>query len=155
MLNGCSVRVGELFREAIRANAAALTRTLHRRSFEADGRERLIEVKTTNGWERTPFHITRSELEVRFRMLLEEAGPEAVLLSTLVVRREERRAGWGKRLLGALIAAFPGRGWYVPAVVPEDPAGAFLEGSGWERERLNQLEMRLRLAPFGPKAPVS
>ncbi|MDR2857309.1 MAG: DUF3883 domain-containing protein [Novosphingobium sp.] len=31
-------------------------------SFEPDGRERLIEVKTTNGWERTPFHITRNEL---------------------------------------------------------------------------------------------
>lgn len=30
-------------------------------SFEHDGRERLIEVKTTNGWERTPFHVTRSE----------------------------------------------------------------------------------------------
>lgn len=28
-------------------------------SFEPDGRERLIEVKTTNGWERTPFHISR------------------------------------------------------------------------------------------------
>ena len=27
-------------------------------SFEADGRPRLIEVKTTTGWERTPFHIT-------------------------------------------------------------------------------------------------
>jgi hypothetical protein len=34
------------------------------RSFEADGRERLIEVKTTNGWERTPFHISRNELAV-------------------------------------------------------------------------------------------
>jgi hypothetical protein len=33
-------------------------------SFEPDGRERLIEVKTTNGWERTPFHITRNELAV-------------------------------------------------------------------------------------------
>jgi hypothetical protein len=32
------------------------------RSFEPDGRERLIEVKTTNGWERTPFHISRNEL---------------------------------------------------------------------------------------------
>ena len=31
-------------------------------SFEPDGRPRLIEVKTTNGWERTPFHITRNEL---------------------------------------------------------------------------------------------
>ncbi|BBK36688.1 hypothetical protein STAQ_17660 [Allostella sp. ATCC 35155] len=34
------------------------------RSFDGDGRDRLIEVKTTNGWERTPFHITRNELAV-------------------------------------------------------------------------------------------
>ncbi len=33
-------------------------------SFEADGRPRLIEVKTTNGWERTPFHISGNELAV-------------------------------------------------------------------------------------------
>lgn len=33
-------------------------------SFLPDGRERLIEVKTTNGWERTPFHISRNELSV-------------------------------------------------------------------------------------------
>jgi Domain of unknown function (DUF3883) len=33
-------------------------------SYEPDGRPRLIEVKTTNGWERTPFHITRTELAV-------------------------------------------------------------------------------------------
>lgn len=33
-------------------------------SFEPDGREKLIEVKTTNGWERTPFHITRNEVAV-------------------------------------------------------------------------------------------
>lgn len=33
-------------------------------SFAPDGRQRLIEVKTTNGWERTPFHITRNELAV-------------------------------------------------------------------------------------------
>jgi len=33
-------------------------------SFETDGNRRLIEVKTTNGWERTPFHITRNELAV-------------------------------------------------------------------------------------------
>jgi len=34
------------------------------RSFDLDGSNRLIEVKTTNGWERTPFHITRNELAV-------------------------------------------------------------------------------------------
>lgn len=33
-------------------------------SFAPDGRSRLIEVKTTNGWERTPFLITRNELAV-------------------------------------------------------------------------------------------
>jgi hypothetical protein len=33
-------------------------------SFEPEGRRRLIEVKTTNGWERSPFHITRNELDV-------------------------------------------------------------------------------------------
>lgn len=33
-------------------------------SFTPDGQPRLIEVKTTNGWERTPFHISRNELAV-------------------------------------------------------------------------------------------
>lgn len=33
-------------------------------SFEPSGCERLIEVKTTNGWDRTPFHITRNEIAV-------------------------------------------------------------------------------------------
>lgn len=33
-------------------------------SYAPDGRRRLIEVKTTNGWERTPFHITRNELAI-------------------------------------------------------------------------------------------
>lgn len=33
-------------------------------SYLPDGRERLIEVKTTNGWERTPFHISANELAV-------------------------------------------------------------------------------------------
>lgn len=33
-------------------------------SFGLDGRSRLIEVKTTNGWERTPFYISQNELAV-------------------------------------------------------------------------------------------
>ena len=36
-------------------------------SFSTEGRDRLIEVKTTNGWERTPFFITRNELAVAER----------------------------------------------------------------------------------------
>lgn len=33
-------------------------------NFAPDGLPRLIEVKLTNGWKRTPFHITRNELAV-------------------------------------------------------------------------------------------
>lgn len=33
-------------------------------SFRHDGRDRLMEVKTTNGWERTPFYLTPNEVEV-------------------------------------------------------------------------------------------
>ena len=36
-------------------------------SFSARGKSRLIEVKTTNGWERTPFYMTRNELAVADR----------------------------------------------------------------------------------------
>lgn len=56
-------------------------------SFDTAGRDWLIEVKTTNGWERTPFHITRNELAVA----------------------EERRGDWHLvRLCGRNIFA-PGR----------------------------------------------
>lgn len=33
-------------------------------SFGTEGRDRLVEVKTTNGWDRTPFHVSRNELAV-------------------------------------------------------------------------------------------
>jgi hypothetical protein len=33
-------------------------------SFTPEGRPRLVEVKTTNGWERSAFHISRNELAV-------------------------------------------------------------------------------------------
>ncbi len=44
-------------------------------SFTPPGRPRLIEVKTTNGWERTPFNLTRNELAVS-----RERGPDWCLL---------------------------------------------------------------------------
>ena len=33
-------------------------------SFNPEGGSRLLEVKTTRGWDRTPFHISRNELDV-------------------------------------------------------------------------------------------
>ena len=54
-------------------------------SFAPDGRSRLIEVKTTNGWERTPFYISRNELEVA-----EERRAEWVLFRLWNFSREPR-----------------------------------------------------------------
>ena len=54
-------------------------------SFERDGRSRLIEVKTTNGWDRTPFHITRNELAVA-----EERRAEWCLFSLWNFSREPK-----------------------------------------------------------------
>ena len=54
-------------------------------SFAPDGRPRLIEVKTTNGWERTPFYISRNELEVA-----EERRAEWVLFRLWNFSREPR-----------------------------------------------------------------
>lgn len=36
----------------------------HISSFAPNGRPRLIEVKTTNGWERSPFYISQNEIDV-------------------------------------------------------------------------------------------
>lgn len=74
-------------------------------------------------------------------------NPDAdpVPLTALVVPRAHRRQGWGSRLVRALTAAFPGRAWVVPPVVPEDMVPSFFLGLGWERHFLSQLEMRLDL----------
>lgn len=54
-------------------------------SYQPDGRERLIEVKTTNGWERTPFHISANELAVS-----EERRSEWTLLRLWNFSREPK-----------------------------------------------------------------
>jgi hypothetical protein len=54
-------------------------------SFRPDGQTRLIEVKTTNGWERTPFYISRNELSVA-----EERRPEWCLFRLWNFSREPR-----------------------------------------------------------------
>ena len=54
-------------------------------SFSPEGQNRLIEVKTTNGWERTPFHISRNELAVA-----EERSREWCLMRLWNFAREPR-----------------------------------------------------------------
>lgn len=54
-------------------------------SFWPDGRERFVEVKTTNGWERTPFYITKNELDIA-----EELGSQWCLFRLWNFSREPR-----------------------------------------------------------------
>ena len=54
-------------------------------SFSPDGKQRLIEVKTTNGWERTPFFLSRNELAVA-----EERRSEWCLFRLYSFSRNER-----------------------------------------------------------------
>lgn len=54
-------------------------------SFAPDGRSKLIEVKTTNGWERTPFYISQNEL-----LVAEERHSEWCLLRLWNFSREPK-----------------------------------------------------------------
>ncbi|ACI99847.1 GNAT family N-acetyltransferase [Rhodospirillum centenum] len=77
--------------------------------------------------------------------LLRDPGTEAMLLTALFVPPDRRGLGLGRRLLAALAAAYPGRPWLIPQIVPEGPLDAFLLATGWTRQALNQFDMRLDL----------
>ncbi|HSK77001.1 MAG TPA: GNAT family N-acetyltransferase [Thermoanaerobaculia bacterium] len=77
--------------------------------------------------------------------LIADPAAEKIVLTALVVPREIRRQGWGTRLLRALDAAFPGRPWSIPPIVPEELAPGFFPSLGWGGWEINQLEMRLEL----------
>lgn len=78
-------------------------------SFDPAGRERLIEVKTTNGPARTPFYLTRTESEVAseranawrlYRVHLFSQAPRIFTLTppieaSVYLRAEAWRASWG------------------------------------------------------------
>lgn len=78
--------------------------------------------------------------------LIGDPSAETVSLVALLVPRSHRRQGHGSRLVRALDAAFPGKAWVVSAILPETLAPEFLSKLGWERTKINQLEMRLELA---------
>jgi ribosomal protein S18 acetylase RimI-like enzyme len=77
--------------------------------------------------------------------LIPDSAAEKLVLTALVVSREHRRQGWGTRLVRALDAAFPGRPWSIPPIVPEELAPGFFASLGWGGWEINQLEMRLEL----------
>lgn len=88
-------------------------------------------------------------LQGRAYALIADPNAQTLMPRALIVPRTHRRQGWGTRLLHALQARFPNHAWIIPEVIPEDMADAFLLELGWERQPLNQLEMRLDLSPVG------
>ena len=88
------------------------------------------------------FHLGR-----RAYALTGDLSAETVSLVALVVPRAWRRQGYGSRIVRALDAAFPGKTWMMSAIVPETLALDFFPKLGWERTKINQLEMRLELSP--------
>jgi Protein NO VEIN, C-terminal len=87
-------------------------------SFEPNGRERLIEVKTTNGAARTPFFLTRNEREVAtaraeswqlYRVHLFAQRPRIFTIrppleATLHLRAEAWRASFTQEMTGLIEA---------------------------------------------------
>jgi len=85
-------------------------------------------------------------LEHRAYALVADPGDETLVLTALVVPRQHRRQGWASRLLATLDATFPRRPWVIKPLVPEDLVPAFFTQLGWERQDLQQIEMRLELS---------
>lgn len=84
-------------------------------------------------------------LDHRAYVLIGDPSAATVALTALVVPFSQRRQGHGSRLVRALEAAWPGKTWAASAIIPETLAPEFFPKLGWERAKLNQLEMRLDL----------
>ena len=75
------------------------------------------------------------------------SSPDAdyVALYALMVEPSARGKNQGMELLNALMQAYPGRTWHIPALMPEELVPIF-EKAGFEREDITQFQMRIRLS---------
>ncbi|MBK8026464.1 MAG: GNAT family N-acetyltransferase [Chloroflexi bacterium] len=65
---------------------------------------------------------------------------EAITINGLAVPPEQQRQGVATRLVGALIAAHPGKSWRVPPICPEE-YGPIFTRNGMTRVPINQFQM--------------
>lgn len=74
------------------------------------------------------------------------SNPEAerVIVCSLLVEPEARGNGWGTKILQRMRARYGRKTWHVPAVFPEE-MGKVFERAGFEKEKVSQWQMRLRL----------
>ncbi len=81
------------------------------------------------------------QLEDKAFALASLAG-SSFFLWGLVVRREFRRQGYGRRLLGGLVQQFEGKECRIVQVVPENLAPGFFSSLGFKVLDLTQFEMK-------------
>lgn len=74
------------------------------------------------------------------------SNPEAehVIIWSLLVEPERRGKGLGTQMLERITAYHADRTWHVPALCPEE-FGKVFERAGFEKEKLSQWQMKLRL----------
>ena len=74
------------------------------------------------------------------------SNPEAehVVIWSLLVEPEARGNGLGTKMLKHVMALHEGKTWHVPAILPEELGNVF-ERAGFEKEKLAQWQMKLRL----------
>jgi len=73
-------------------------------------------------------------------------NPEAaqVVIWSVLVKADARRAGQGQRVMRAAFSRFPNKTWHVPALCPEQ-VGRHFEKMGMIRDELSQFQMALKL----------
>jgi ribosomal protein S18 acetylase RimI-like enzyme len=76
--------------------------------------------------------------------MISDPGRDQIAFYSLLVEPEGRGRGQAQALIRAVLAAFPGKAWQVPAFLPEE-VGIVFQKSGFQPGPLTQWQMRLAL----------
>jgi ribosomal protein S18 acetylase RimI-like enzyme len=72
--------------------------------------------------------------------VVSDPSAPGIAIRSIAVEPQSRKQGQAKRLLKALLAAYPGAAWAVPALCPEE-IGQVFESAGFEPGELSQFHM--------------
>ena len=76
--------------------------------------------------------------------LISNPNVEQINFYSLLVEKDSRRQGKAGGLVQAILAAYPGKTWHVPAIAPEE-VGMVFSNMGFNRDVLSQWQMKLDL----------
>lgn len=79
-------------------------------------------------------------------IVISNPDAEQVAIRSVIIRPQARRQGQATRLIQAVAAKYPNRKWLVSALCPEEVGGLF-EKTGFKRDVLSQLQMRIQIKP--------